>query len=151
MLFRVCILHIYLFFFVLLASYAQVLHIYVSCRLPKFHKYFSSFEGGNCVSNSSVEWTKNRNKQFSRVIMVMINYTDLINLGWHSTHSPCDLKYKVMEIGVFPLSHLTLSSLNLPLSSSSTTSRELLSQFSTCSEWKWVEVGEKLMNHPMYW
>ena len=28
---------------------------------------------------------------------------------------------------------LTLSSLNLPLSSSSTTSRELLSQFSTCS------------------
>ena len=29
---------------------------------------------------------------------------------------------------------LTLSSLNLPLSSSSTTSRELLSQFSACSE-----------------
>ena len=29
--------------------------------------------------------------------------------------------------------YLTLSSLNLPLSSSSTTSRELLSQFSTCS------------------
>ena len=28
---------------------------------------------------------------------------------------------------------LTISSLNLPLSSSSTTSRELLSQFSTCS------------------
>ena len=29
--------------------------------------------------------------------------------------------------------NLTLSSLDLPLSSSSTTSRELLSQFSTCS------------------
>ena len=37
---------------------------------------------------------------------------------------------------------LTLSNLNLPLSSSSTTSRELLSQFTTCSEWRWFEVGE---------
>ena len=36
---------------------------------------------------------------------------------------------------------LTLSSLNLPLSSSSTTSRELLSQFSTCSGWRWFENG----------
>ena len=35
---------------------------------------------------------------------------------------------------------LTLSSLNLPLSSSSTTSRELLSQFSTCSGWRWFDV-----------
>ena len=34
-------------------------------------------------------------------------------------------------------------SLNLPLSSSSTTSRELLSQLSTCSEWRWLEVGGK--------
>ena len=33
-----------------------------------------------------------------------------------------------------PLNPLTLSILNLQLSSSSTTSRELLSQFSTCSE-----------------
>ena len=32
---------------------------------------------------------------------------------------------------------LTLSSLNLPLSSSSATSRELQPQFSTCSEWRW--------------
>ena len=32
---------------------------------------------------------------------------------------------------------LTLSILNLLLSSSSTTSRELLPQFSTCSGWKW--------------
>ena len=38
----------------------------------------------------------------------------------------------------------TLSSLNLPLSSSSTTSRELLSQFSTCSGWRWLEVREKV-------
>ena len=38
---------------------------------------------------------------------------------------------------------LTLSSLNLPLSSSSTTSRKLLSQFSTCSEWRWLGVGGK--------
>ena len=41
---------------------------------------------------------------------------------------------------------LTLSSLNLPLSSSSTTSRELLSQFSTCSEWRWLIVGGKWKN-----
>ena len=34
-------------------------------------------------------------------------------------------------------SSLTLSSLNLPLSSSTTTSSELLSQFSTCSGWRW--------------
>ena len=37
-------------------------------------------------------------------------------------------------------STLTLSSLNLPLSSSSTTCRELLSQFLTCSGWKWFDV-----------
>ena len=38
---------------------------------------------------------------------------------------------------------LTLSILNLSLSSSSTTSRELLSQFSTCSGWRCFEVGGK--------
>ena len=38
---------------------------------------------------------------------------------------------------------LTLSSLSLPLSSSSTISRELLSQISTCSGWRWLEVGVK--------
>ena len=37
----------------------------------------------------------------------------------------------------------TLSSLKLPFSSSSTTSRELLSQFSTCSGWRWLQVGGK--------
>ena len=46
---------------------------------------------------------------------------------------------------------LTLSSLNLPLPSSSTTSRELLLQFSTCSEWKWFDVSEKLKKMTMYW
>ena len=47
---------------------------------------------------------------------------------------------------------LTLSSLNLPLSSSSTTSRELLSQFSTCSGWRWFEVGEQLqIGKPVSW
>ena len=43
---------------------------------------------------------------------------------------------------------LTLSGLNLPLSSSSTTSRELLSQFSTCSGWRWPEVVWKLKKLP---
>ena len=48
---------------------------------------------------------------------------------------------------------LTLSILNLPLSSSSTTSRELLAQFSTCSEWRWLEVGETLpcIGKPVSW
>ena len=35
----------------------------------------------------------------------------------------------------------SLSSMNLPLSFSASTSRELLSQFSTCIGWKWLEVG----------
>ena len=43
---------------------------------------------------------------------------------------------------------LTLSSLNLPLSFSSTTSRKLLSQSSTCSGWRWPEVGDKLKKLP---
>ena len=33
---------------------------------------------------------------------------------------------------------------------SSTTSRELLSQFSTCSGWRWFDVGEKLKKIAMY-
>ena len=41
------------------------------------------------------------------------------------------------------MSALTFSSLILTLSSSSTTSRELLSQFSTCCGWRWFEVSEK--------
>ena len=45
---------------------------------------------------------------------------------------------------------LTLSSLDLPLSSSSTTSRELLSQFSTCSGWRWFDMVEKLNKIVMY-
>ena len=45
---------------------------------------------------------------------------------------------------------LTLSRVNLPLSSSSTTSRELLSQFSTCSGWRWLNVDEKVKKIAMY-
>ena len=37
------------------------------------------------------------------------------------------------------------------LSSSSTTSRELLSQFSTWRGWRWFEVGEKVKKIAMYW
>ena len=48
------------------------------------------------------------------------------------------------------ISALSLSSLKLPLSSSSTTSRELLSQFSTCSGWRWFEVVQNLKKIPMY-
>ena len=45
---------------------------------------------------------------------------------------------------------LTLSGLSLPLSSSTTTSRELLPQFSTCSGWRWFDVGEKFKKIAMY-
>ena len=38
---------------------------------------------------------------------------------------------------------LTLSNLSLPLSSSSTTSRELLPQFLTYRGWRWLEVSGK--------
>ena len=53
--------------------------------------------------------------------------------------------YKLLKPAPVSIS-LTLSILNLPLSSSSTTSRELLSQFSTCSGWRWLEVGGKWEN-----
>ena len=39
---------------------------------------------------------------------------------------------------------LTLWSLSLPLPSLSTKSRELLSQFSTCSGWRWFRCGLKI-------
>ena len=41
---------------------------------------------------------------------------------------------------------LTLSSPSLLLSSSSTTSRKLMSQFSTCSGWRWLDVGDEWKN-----
>ena len=40
---------------------------------------------------------------------------------------------------------------SLPLSPSSTTSRESLSQFSTCSGWRWLEVGEKFKKIAIHW
>ena len=43
--------------------------------------------------------------------------------------------------------HSSISSLNLPLSFSSTTSLELLSQFSTCSRSKWLESGWQIKKH----
>ena len=62
----------------------------------------------------------------------------------------CQMRSVVEIEQVLEMLSLTLSSLHLPLSSSSTTSRELLSQFSTCSEWKWLEVGEKFKKMTMY-
>ena len=50
-------------------------------------------------------------------------------------------EYNIMDN---PLIVLILSSLNLQWSSSSTTSRELLSQFSSCSGWRWFWVGGKI-------
>ena len=67
-----------------------------------------------------------------------------------------DLKHAWNRINTVPAAQvltLTLWSLNLPLSSSSTTSRELLSQFSACSGWRWFEVGEKMpcIGKPVSW
>ena len=53
--------------------------------------------------------------------------------------SPIMAEEKGRVFNVF-MPRLTLSNPNLPLSSSSTTSRGLLSQFPTCSEWRWFEV-----------
>ena len=50
-------------------------------------------------------------------VLFLLDYSHQFNLG------------QLLKV----LYALTLSSLNLPLSSSSTTSRELLSQFSACS------------------
>ena len=62
------------------------------------------------------------------------------SLSPHDTTSQCPCVYSTWQSQAVthPIMNrarrfLTLSSLNLPLSSSSTTSRELLSQFSTCS------------------
>ena len=65
----------------------------------------------------------------------------------HRWPCKCHVKYSLhttyMVIACMLVHALTLSNLNLPLSSSSNTTRELLSQFSTCSGWRWLEVGGK--------
>ena len=84
----------------------------------------------------------------------------------HFTLNPCDLGLSENQLSLNQLYisiryiihfewHIvwlkTLSGLNLPLSSSSTTSRKLLSQFSTCSGWRCLEDGDKLSKIAMYW
>ena len=62
-----------------------------------------------------------------------------------------DWPFNPYSAGICFCKTLTLSDLNLPLSSSSTTSRELLSQFSTCSEWRWLDLSWKLKKIVKYW
>ena len=54
------------------------------------------------------------------------------------------IPYKTLTLSTLITTILTLWSLNLPLSSSSATSRELLSQFSSCSGWGWFRIGGKI-------
>ena len=80
----------------------------------------------------------------------------LIVTLWKTPIYTIFLIYRFLAIWLYKMYHawlnrpwelswlLTFSSLNLPLSSSSNTSSELLSQFPTCSEWRWLAVGEKL-------
>ena len=82
---------------------------------------FHSFEAGIANAISSFKWRK-------------------IFLFMKNNH----LQYWIIR------NNLTLSILSLPLSSSSTTSRELLSQFSTCSGWRWFDVGVELKKITMY-
>ena len=58
----------------------------------------------------------------------------MLAFGWFLVRL-CRFRGLVMA----PLS-FSLSSQNLPLSSSPTTSRELLSQLSTCSGWRWLKL-----------
>ena len=65
-------------------------------------------------------------------------------LSYTSTPPSAGCRLTQWSIEATPLGQrVPLSSLNLPLSSSSTISRELLSQFSTCSRWRWLEWGDK--------
>ena len=100
---------------------------------------------------------------FSYIHEVELNYSYVcIGVCMYVWSSKCEIYFYVCQ-SIFILGTvfkhqalgqcyhpLTLSSLSLPLSSSSTTSRELLSQFSTCSRWKWFDVGDKLKKITMY-
>ena len=55
-------------------------------------------------------------------------------------HCICQISHKLSQRNGFVL---TLSSLNLPVSPSSAANRELLSQFTTCSGWRWLKVVDK--------
>ena len=90
---------------------------------------FQTAETGNRTPNSGVKGAKH----YPRAPALLILKITALSLVIGCIHA---------------IIHLTL---NLPLSSSSTTSRELLSQFSTCSEWRWFEVSEKLKKITMYW
>ena len=81
------------------------------------------------------------------IVWFIKNYA-LPNWSWISLSRPrTSSGWKLLTF----MYSLTPSTLNLPLSSSSTTSRELLSQFSTCSGWRWFGEGAKLKKIAMYW
>ena len=57
----------------------------------------------------------------------------------------CNFTTDVWLSFAYTAAFLPLSGLSLPLSSSSTKSRELLPQFSTCSGWRWFDVVSKTL------
>ena len=84
---------------------------------------------------------------FGRVLVMGAGGLGLWAIQWVKSALPQPCEVYVADV----LVSLTLSILNLPLSSSSTTSRELLSQFSTCGGWRWLGVSEKFKKIVMYW
>ena len=82
----------------------------------------------------------------TKLIVILVPFYQPLKSQWLG--AKCVFKRKYLQIVDLKL---ILSSLNLPLSSSSATSPELLSQFSTCSGWRWLDLGEKVMKIAMYW
>ena len=74
----------------------------------------------------------------------------MLSTSWNQKQS-WDLKLLMVRLFSWRYVTLTLSELNSPLSSWSTTSRELLSQFSTCSGSKWFDVVLELLKIVMNW
>ena len=71
------------------------------------YKYFSSFKAGNCVSNSSFEWIKNRSKKFgiTRLSLLIDNrYHFYSNSFW-------EMKWRESGFNMFR-PHLCTYSLN---------------------------------------
>ena len=65
----------------------------------KKYLYFSSFEAGNCVSNSSFKWRKIQLKQFSRtrVRVKNVKYNWWLNLRWvYFCWLPCKDKQRLL-------------------------------------------------------
>ena len=108
---------------------------------------FSSFLNHGTILTSTIFSNSLYNTDRRVIISVRLSFTDWFLfpvLGiWMiiprlKQSGICSMVTIVLKITLTSCIALTLSSLNL-LSSSSTTSRKLLSQFPTCSGWRWAK------------